>query len=63
MEPDDARAPRSARRVGAWMALIVIAAALPILAKYSLLPAFMNSAPLAVRSSHQLCCGLYGTKE
>ena len=37
MNPDDARAPRSARRVGAWMALIVIAAALPILAQTSLL--------------------------
>ena len=37
MEPDDARAPRSARRVGVWMAVIVIAAALPVLAQTSLL--------------------------
>ena len=37
MEPDDARAPRSARRVGAWMAVIVIAAVLPVLAQTSLL--------------------------
>ena len=33
MNPDDARAPRSARRVGAWMALIVIAAALGLLGR------------------------------
>ena len=26
MEPDDARAPRGAQRVGVWMAVIVIAA-------------------------------------
>ena len=37
MNPDDARAPRSAQRVGVWMALIVIAAALPVLAQTSLL--------------------------
>ena len=37
MEPDDARAPHSARRVGAWMAVIVIAAVLPVLAQTSLL--------------------------
>ena len=37
MEPDDAQAPRSARRVGAWMAVIVIAAVLPVLAQTSLL--------------------------
>ena len=37
MEPDDARAPRSTRRVGAWMAVIVIAAVLPVLAQTSLL--------------------------
>ena len=37
MEPDDAQAPRSARRVGVWMALIVISAALPVLAQTSLL--------------------------
>lgn len=37
MEPDDAQAPRSARRVGVWMAVIVIAAALPVLAQTSLL--------------------------
>ena len=37
MEPDDARAPRGAQRVGAWMAVIVIAAVLPVLAQTSLL--------------------------
>lgn len=37
MEPDDARAPRGAQRVGVWMAVIVIAAVLPVLAQTSLL--------------------------
>ena len=37
MNPDDVRTPRSARRVGAWMAVIVIAAVLPVLAQTSLL--------------------------
>ena len=37
MNPDDTRAPRSARRVGVWMAVIVIAAVLPVLAQTSLL--------------------------
>ena len=37
MSPDDVRKPRSARRVGVWMAVIVIAAVLPVLAQASLL--------------------------
>ena len=37
MEPDDARAPRGAQRVGVWMTVIVIAAVLPVLAQTSLL--------------------------
>ena len=37
MSPDDVRKPRSARRVGVWMAVIVIAAILPVLAQTSLL--------------------------
>ncbi|MFC2780356.1 MULTISPECIES: hypothetical protein [Actinomyces] len=37
MSPDDVRKPRSARRVGVWMAVIVIAAVLPVLAQTSLL--------------------------
>ena len=37
MDPDDARAPRGAQRVGVWMAVIVIAAVLPVLAQTSLL--------------------------
>ena len=37
MNPDDTRAPRSARQVGVWMAVIVIAAVLPVLAQTSLL--------------------------
>ena len=37
MEPDDARAPRGAQRVGVWVAVIVIAAVLPVLAQTSLL--------------------------
>ena len=37
MNPDDTRAPRSAQRVGVWIAVIVIAAALPVLAQTSLL--------------------------
>ena len=37
MDHHDAREPRSARRVGLWMAVIVIAAALPVLAQTSLL--------------------------
>ena len=37
MNPDDVRTPRSARRVGVWMAVIVIAAVLPVLAQTSLL--------------------------
>ena len=37
MDHHDAREPRSARRVGLWMAVIVIAAALPVLAQASLL--------------------------
>ncbi|OLO58109.1 hypothetical protein BKH24_12105 [Actinomyces oris] len=35
MSPDDVRKPRSARRVGVWMAVIVIAAVLPVLAQTS----------------------------
>ena len=35
MSPDDARTPRSARRVGVWTAVIVIAAVLPALAQTS----------------------------
>ena len=37
MEPDDVREPRSARRLALWMAVIAIAAALPVLAQTSLL--------------------------
>ena len=37
MDPDDIRKPRSAQRLGAWMAVIVIAAALPVLAQTSFL--------------------------
>ena len=37
MSPDDVRKPRSARRVGVWTAVIVIAAVLPVLAQTSLL--------------------------
>ena len=37
MSPDDVRKPRSARRIGVWMAVIVIAAVLPVLAQTSLL--------------------------
>ena len=37
MDPDDVRKPRSARRLGVWMAVIVIAAALPVLAQASFL--------------------------
>ena len=37
MDHHDAREPRSARRVGLWMAVIVIAAVLPVLAQTSLL--------------------------
>ena len=37
MDHHDVREPRSARRVGLWMAVIVIAAALPVLAQTSLL--------------------------
>ena len=37
MSPDDVRKPRSARRVGVWMAVILIAAVLPVLAQTSLL--------------------------
>ena len=37
MSPDDVRKPRSARRVGVWIAVIVIAAVLPVLAQTSLL--------------------------
>ena len=37
MNPDDTRAPRSARRLGVWIAVIVIAAVLPVLAQTSLL--------------------------
>ena len=51
--PDDARAPRSARRVGVWMAVIVIAAVLPVLAQTSLLsrvstPLWLASMPLCI---------------
>lgn len=35
MSPNDVRKPRSARRVGVWMAVIVIAAVLPVLAQTS----------------------------
>ncbi|OLO66289.1 hypothetical protein BKH20_12615 [Actinomyces oris] len=35
MSPDDVRKPRSARRVGVWTAVIVIAAVLPVLAQTS----------------------------
>ena len=53
MNPDDTRAPRSARRVGVWMAVIVIAAALPVLAQTSLLSRvstalWLSSMPLCV---------------
>ena len=37
MDHHDVRKPRSARRVGLWMAVIVIAAVLPVLAQTSLL--------------------------
>ena len=37
MDPDDVRKPRSSRRLGVWMAVIVIAAALPVLAQASFL--------------------------
>ena len=37
MSPDNVRKPRSARRVGVWTAVIVIAAVLPVLAQTSLL--------------------------
>ena len=53
MEPDDARKSRSARRIGVWMAVIVIAAALPVLAQSSLLSRFsallwLASMPLCI---------------
>ena len=53
MDHHDAREPRSARRVGLWMAVIVIAAALPVLAQTSLLsrvstPLWLASMPLCI---------------
>ena len=53
MDPDDARKSRSARRIGVWMAIIVIAAALPVLAQSSLLSRFsallwLASMPLCI---------------
>ncbi|WP_303878447.1 hypothetical protein [Actinomyces oris] len=59
MEPDDARAPRGAQRVGVWMALIVIAAALPVLAQTSLLSRvstllWLASMPLCILSCAML---------
>ena len=53
MSPDDVRKPRSARRVGVWMAVIVIAAIFPALAQAPVLSRFatalwLSSMPLCV---------------
>ena len=59
MSPDDVRKPRSARRVGVWMAVIVIAAVLPVLAQTSLLSRistllWLASMPLCILSCAML---------
>ena len=58
MNPDDARAPRSARRVGVWMAVIVIGAVLPVLAQTSLLSRFATGLWLASMPLCLLGCAM-----